>query len=77
MSLAEKIPWQEMPLTAAECAQLWEMSPEWFLASVACLPTFPERMTAKPVTWKAGEVIEWRDANRASRRVRRRKSGSR
>lgn len=75
-SLAEKIPWQENSLNAAECAKLWEMSKEHWLATVACLPGFPERMTWKPATWKAGEVLEWRDANRASRRVRQRRSRS-
>lgn len=77
MSAAEKIPWHELPLTAEECAELWEMSASHFLQTIASLPNFPERIGRKPATWKAGEVIEWRDANRAVRRVRRRKSGSR
>lgn len=28
MSAAEKIPWQELAMTADECAELWAISPE-------------------------------------------------
>lgn len=70
MSAAEKIPWQELTLTAKECAELWSVTPEYFLQAIACKPEFPERMTAKPATWKAGEIVEYRNANRAGRRAR-------
>lgn len=68
MGAAEKIPWTELALNAKDCGELWEVTPEHFLATIACLPTFPERIGLKPATWKAGEVIEWRDRNRARRR---------
>jgi hypothetical protein len=77
VSAAEKIPWEQLPLTAHECGELWGVTGEHFLATVACLPDFPERMTYKPATWLAGEVVEYRNANRAGRPVRRRRSGSR
>lgn len=73
MSAAEKIPWTELPLTAEECAALWCISPEHFLASVACQPDFPVRVTKKPASWLAGEVIEYRNANRAGQQARRRR----
>lgn len=77
MSAVEKLPWQELPLTAEECGQVWEISGEWFLQTIASQPGFPERLTYKPATWRAGEVLEWRNLNRAAGRVRRRRSGSR
>lgn len=72
MSAAHKIPWEELPLNAQECGELWGISPEHFLATVACLPDFPERLTYKPATWRAGEIIAYRNANRVGRRGRRR-----
>ncbi len=65
MSAAEKIPWTELALNAEECAALWGISADRFLRTYACLPTFPVRIHRKPAAWKAGEVIEWRDKNRA------------
>ena len=59
-----KIPWQELAMNAEECAELFGMTAEYFLRAVACKPTFPVRLTRKPATWKAGEVIEWRDSHR-------------
>ncbi|HEU4773164.1 MAG TPA: hypothetical protein VFS82_01385 [Lysobacter sp.] len=70
MSAAEKIPWTELALTAKDCGELWHVTPEHFLAKIACLPGFPERLSNKPATWKAGEIIDWRDRNRAKRRRR-------
>lgn len=62
--IRSKIPWQELPMTAEECAELFAITADHFLRTVACKPTFPVRLTRKPATWKAGEVIEWRDENR-------------
>lgn len=77
MGAAEKIPWTELAMKAEECAELWGLTKEHWLATVACRPDFPVRLTHRPATWKAGEVVEYRDANRAGQRVRRRSSGSR
>lgn len=75
MGVATKVPWEQLPLTAEECAELWCITPEHFLATVACLPDFPVRVTKKPASWLAGEVIEYRNTNRVgqpkNRRVRR------
>lgn len=62
--IRSKIPWQELPMTAEECAELFAITADHFLRTVACKPTFPVRLTRKPATWKAGEVIEWRDSHR-------------
>lgn len=72
MGAAAKIPWEELPLNAKDCGELWDMTPEHWLATVACKPDFPERLTFRPATWRAGEVIEYRNTNRAGRRARRR-----
>ena len=71
MSAAEKIPWQELAMDAAECAELWGISRTHFLETVACRPGFPDRLTMKPATWRAGEVVEYRNANRMQKRRRR------
>jgi hypothetical protein len=76
MGAAEKVPWQELALTAAECGALWGISGDHFLATKACLPDFPQRISFRPATWVAGEVIEYRNANRGGRPARRRKSGN-
>lgn len=75
MSAAEKIPWHELAMTADECAELWGLTKEHWLSTIACGPDFPKRLTMRPATWKAGEVVEYRNANRAGPRGRRRKSG--
>lgn len=72
MGAAAKLPWQELALTADDCAELWGLSKDHFLATVASRPGFPARVQYRPALWVAGEVIEWRNANRACRPVRRR-----
>lgn len=71
MSAAEKIPWTELAMTADECAELWGVSKDHFLQRVACRPGFPSRLTFKPATWRAGEVVEYRNENRVQKRRRR------
>lgn len=64
MSAAEKIPWTELAMSADECGELFGVTGDYFLRTYACRPGFPARLTKKPATWKAGEVIEYRDQNR-------------
>lgn len=71
MALVDKIPWTELALSADECAELWGLTKEHFLATVACKPGFLARLTYKPATWRAGEVVDYRNANRV-RMLRRR-----
>jgi hypothetical protein len=72
VSAAEKIPWVELALNAEEAGAMFGKSARAFLETVACLPGFPVRVSAKPAAWVAGEVKEWRDSNRAGRRANRR-----
>lgn len=62
MGAAEKLPADELAITSDECAELWAMSREWWLRTIACKPGFP-RPIAKGV-WIAGEVLAYRRENR-------------
>ncbi len=70
-----EIPWQELAICAGDAAKLFALSKDRFLRTVAARPTFPKRISAKPAAWKAGEVIEWRDRNRATRRIYAKRAG--
>jgi len=65
VSVAEKLPAEELAFTADECAELWRMSPDWWLRTVASRPGFPERIKRRPAVWIAGEVLEYRRDHRA------------
>lgn len=77
MSTAEKIPWEHLALNAEEVGQLLGCCARQVLERIACRPDFPTRISLRPATWVAGEVLAWRESNRAGRQGRRRRSGSR
>lgn len=64
MSAAEKIPFEEMALNADEVGMLFGLKGRTVLESLACQPSFPGRLTIRPATWKASEVLEWREQHR-------------
>lgn len=64
MSAAEKIPFEEMALNAEEAGKVLGVSRRTLLENIACKPGFPKRLTKNPATWRAGDIMEWRDANR-------------
>lgn len=70
------VPFELRAIGAAEVGALLGLSERTVLEKVACRPDFPERVSARPATWVAGEVLAYRDANRALPRGRRRRSGS-
>lgn len=76
MSAAENIPYELRAIGAEEAGALMGCSARTWLEKYACRPDAPERLTFKPASWVAGEVIEFRDANRAGRPDRRRRSGN-
>lgn len=76
MNAAENIPFELRAIGAAEVGQLLGLAPRTVLETIACRPDFPTRLTMRPATWVAGEVVEWRDANRAGQRDRLRRRGS-
>lgn len=65
MSAAENIPWELRAIGAEEVGALLGLAPRTVLETVACRPDFPVRLTMRPATWVAGEVLEWRNQNRA------------
>lgn len=66
-----RIPFEEMALNAEEVGMILGYAARTVLEEVACKPGFPERLTMRPATWRAGDIIEWRDLNRAGRKRRR------
>lgn len=76
MSAAEKIPFELRAIGAMEVGELLGLAPRTVLETIACRPDFPVRLTMRPATWIAGEVLAWRDANRAGQRDRLRRQRS-
>lgn len=70
MSAAENIPFEMRAIGAEEVGVLLGLAPRTVLETVACRPDFPIRLTMRPATWVAGEVLEWRESNRAGRQAR-------
>lgn len=67
-----KIPFELRAIGAEEVGELLGLAARTVLETVACRPDFPVRLTMRPATWVAGEVLEWRDQNRAGRKQRKR-----
>ena len=64
------IPSAERAIGAEEVGLLLGMAPRTVLEKVACRADFPMRLTVRPATWVAGEVLAWRDANRVGPQAR-------
>lgn len=76
MSAAENIPFELRAIGVEEVAALLGQAPRTVLEKIACKPDFPARLSMRPATWVAGEVLAWRDANRACRKARPHRRGS-
>lgn len=78
MGAAEKIPFELLALDATEVGALFGVERRYVLERLAPRPGFPAPISCPGAhkRWQAGEVLEWRELNRASRPARRRKSGS-
>lgn len=76
MGAAENIPFELRAIGAEEVGTLLGLAARTVLETVACRPDFPVRISMRPATWIAGEVLAWRQANRAGQPTRRRRSGS-
>jgi hypothetical protein len=76
MGAAENIPYELRAIGAEEVGGLLGLAARTVLETVACRPDFPVRISMRPATWIAGEVLEWREANRAGQQARRRRRGS-
>lgn len=58
------VPFELRAIHVAEVAQLLGLAPRTVLESIAQRPDFPARVSQRPASWVAGEVIAWRDAQR-------------
>ena len=76
MGAAEKIPFELQAIDAEAVGLLLGQSARTVLENIACRPDFPARVSLRPASWVAGEVLEWRDTARAGLPSRRRRSQS-
>lgn len=67
------VPIELRAINASAVGELLGLTPRTVLESVACRPDFPIRVSMRPATWVAGEILKWRDTNRAGLRARRRR----
>lgn len=65
------VPFELRAINASAVGELLGLTPRTVLETVACRPDFPVRLTMRPATWVAGEVLKWREANRYGQRARR------
>lgn len=73
----ENIPYELRAINATEVGGLLGLAARTVLETVACRPDFPRRINARPATWVAGEVLAWRDRNRADQQAHPPRFGSR
>ena len=80
MSAAERlsIPFELRSLDAEQAGELLGYSARYVREDLACRADFPKRVDGDGhPRWIAGELLAWREAIRAGRQVRRRRSRSR
>lgn len=73
LSAAELIPFEELALDAEAVGKIIGQDRRTVLEKIAHRPDFPARLTLRPATWRAGDILAWRDANRAGLPARRRR----
>lgn len=61
------VPFELRAIDAEAVGLLLGCAPRTVLETIACRPDFPQRVSMRPATWVAGEVLKWRDANRVGR----------
>ena len=66
MRTEERIPWEQRAIGAGDVGLLLGLAPATVLQKMACRPDFPSRVSMRPATWVAGEVLEWRERNRVN-----------
>ena len=71
MSKPQSIPFEHRSLSAAEAGELLGYAATYVRDQLSCRPGFPKRADndGHP-RWIAGELMEWREANQASRQAR-------
>lgn len=71
IATVSRIPFEELAITAAEAGKMLGYSVRGLLQCVATRPDFPVRLTRKPATWRAGDVMKWRDEQQQNKRRKR------
>lgn len=66
------VPFELRAIGASAVGELLGLTPRSVLETVACRSDFPIRLTMRPATWVAGEVLKWRDENRVVPKGRKR-----
>ncbi len=61
-----RVPFEELALNAEEVGLLLGCSDRQVLERIACKRDFPKRLSIRPATWIAREVLEWREKNRGA-----------
>lgn len=75
--MAEPVPFELRAIDADAVGQILGCAARTVLETHACKPDFPARVSMRPATWIAGEVLAYRDKLvRAGRPARRRRPGS-
>lgn len=59
------VPFELRAIGAEEVGQILGLAARTVLETIAFRPDFPVRVSMRPASWVAGEVLAWRDANRA------------
>lgn len=75
--MGESVPFEYQAIDAEAVGQLLGCAARTVLETHACRPDFPARVSIRPATWVAGEVLAYRDKFRAGLPIRRRRPGSR
>lgn len=57
-----QIPFELRAIHVAEVAALLGLAPRTVLENVASRPDFPKRVSLRPASWIAGDILEWRSA---------------
>jgi predicted DNA-binding transcriptional regulator AlpA len=59
------VPFELRAIDAEAVGLLMGCAPRTVFETIACRTDFPKRVSLRPATWVAGEVLKWRNANRA------------
>ncbi len=60
----QTVPFELRAIRIDEVAQLIGLAPRTVLETLAPRPDFPVRVSMRPASWVAGEIIAWRDEQR-------------
>ena len=70
--MSEQVPFELRAIDAEAVGQLLGCAARTVLETIACRPDFPQRVSLRPATWVAGDVLAYRARMlKADRPVRR------